>query len=342
MVASRIAQCASASALGMRHLALLILPLAVSACGQTASKPSTPPAHAELIANEAELLKLTLTPKAQQRLGIKTTTVGGGSAAQTRQVTGEIVVPPTSAGGVPVNSLTNLQQVGSQQAVADGEVARTEAQARLARIALTRAEALVREEAGSVRARDEAAAAHAAAQAALGAARQQRRLLGPAVATLGTQSTLWVRASVFASDVGAVLRGSEAMIHPLGGNGEGRSARPVQAPPSADSVAGTVDLYYAVNNGDRALRVGQRVAVELPLAGRTQGLSVPSSAIVRDIYGGEWVYRKTGADAFVRQRVEVASESGGQALLARGLKAGALVVTVGTAELFGTEFGAAH
>ena len=42
------------------------------------------------------------------------------------------------------------------------------------------------------------------------------------------------------------------------------------------------------------------------------------------------------------QRVEVASESSGQALLARGLKAGALVVTVGTAELFGTEFGAAH
>ena len=107
MVASRIAQCVSASALSMRHLALLILPLAVSACGQTASKPSTPPAHAELIANEAELLKLTLTPKAQQRLGIETTTVGGGSAAQMRQVTGEIVVPPTSAGGVPTNSLTN-------------------------------------------------------------------------------------------------------------------------------------------------------------------------------------------------------------------------------------------
>jgi len=240
----------------------------------------------------------------------ETVKVGGGSAAQTRQVTGEIVVPPTSAGGVPVNSLTNLQQVGSQQAVADGEVARTEA------------------------------------QAALGAARQQRRLLGPAVATLGRQSTLWVRASVFASDVGAVRRGSEAMVRPLGSDresrGRTRSVRPVQAPPSADSVAGTVDLYYAVHNDDRALRVGQRVAVELLLAGRTQGLSVPSSAIVRDIYGGEWVYRKTGAETFVRQRVEVASESGGQALLARGLKAGALVVTVGAAELFGTEFGAAH
>ena len=49
------------------------------------------------------------------------------------------------------------------------------------------------------------------------------------------------------------------------------------------------------------MRVGQRVAVELPLAGRTQGLSVPSSAIVRDIYGGEWVYAKTAPDVFIRE-----------------------------------------
>jgi len=60
-------------------------------------------------------------------------------------------------------SLSNLQQIGAQQATADGEVARTQTQARLARIALNRAEALVREEAGSVRARDEAAASLGAA-----------------------------------------------------------------------------------------------------------------------------------------------------------------------------------
>ncbi|MFK4872516.1 efflux RND transporter periplasmic adaptor subunit [Novosphingobium sp. ZW T3_23] len=323
-----------------------LLMLVLAACQEPPRKPSPPPAHAEPIASESELLKLTLTPRARQRLGIVIQPVGGSSARQVRQVTGEIVVPPTAAGGVPTNSLTNLAQVGSQQAIADGEVARTEAQARLARIALTRAEALVREEAGSVRARDEAAAALAAAQAALGAARQQQRLLGPAVAALGDQSVLWVRASVFASDVGAVVRGAEAMVRPLGSQGRGkeqaRGARPVQAPPSADSAAGTVDLYYALGNRDRQFRVGQRVAVELPLAGRTASLSVPSSAIVRDIYGGEWVYRMTSKDAFVRQRIEVVSESGGQALLARGLEPGAQVVTVGAAELFGTEFGAAH
>ncbi len=324
----------------------LLLPLFSGACGSSQPKSPAPPAHAETIAHETELLRLTLTPQAQQRLGIALARAGGGSASAAREVAGEIVVPPISANGVPVNSTTNLQQIGSQQAAADAELARATAQARLAQIALNRAEGLVREEAGSVRARDEAAAALAAAQAALGAARQQRRLLGPAVATLGSQPVLWVRASVFGSDMGDVRRGGAATVRTLGqGGGEGgapRAARPVQAPPSANTAAGTVDLYYAIDNRDRAFRVGQRVAVDLPLVGQTEGLSVPSAAILRDIYGGEWVYQKTAPDTFVRQRIAVASESGGRALLARGLAPGAQVVTAGAAELFGTEFGAAH
>ncbi|MCU6456088.1 efflux RND transporter periplasmic adaptor subunit [Sphingomonas sp. A2-49] len=325
----------------MRHTFLLI-PILLAGCGEKTAKPPAPPAHAETIAHESELLKLTLTPEAQRRLGISLERVGGGSATATREVAGEIVVPPISANGVPVNSTTNLQQIGSQQAAADAELARASAQARLARIALERAESLVREEAGSVRARDEAAAALAAAQAALGAARQQRRLLGPAVASLGSQAVLWVRASVFGSDMGNVRRETAAMVRTLGEAGAPHSARPVQAPPSANTVAGTVDLYYGIDNRDRSFRVGQRVSIDLPLAGQTEGLSVPSAAILRDINGGEWVYQKTAPDTFVRQRVEVASESGGRALLARGLFAGAQVVTDGAAELFGTEFGAAH
>ena len=325
----------------MRQI-LLIAPILLAGCGSDPSKPPAPPSHAELIAHETELLKLTLTPQAQQRLGIGLARVGEGSASARRQVAGEIVVPPTSANGVPVNSTTNLQQIGSQQAAADAELARASAQARLAQITLNRAEGLVREEAGSIRARDEAAAALAAAQAALGAARQQRQLLGPSVASLGSQSTLWVRASVFGSDIGNVRRDGAATIRPLGTNGSPRLARPVQAPPSANTNAGTVDLYFAIDNRDRAFRVGQRVSVDLPLAGQTQGLSVPSAAVLRDIYGGEWVYQKTAANTFVRQRIEVASESDGRALLARGLVSGAEVVTTGAAELFGTEFGAAH
>lgn len=329
----------------MRNLPALVL-LLLAACGETGSKSTAPPAHAELVAHETELLRLTLSPEAQRRLGIETVRVGGGTTspvmARIRSVAGEVMVPPLSANGVPTGSLSNLQQIGAQQAAAAGEVARTVAQARLARIALNRAEALVREEAGSVRARDEAAAAVAAADAATDAARAQRRLLGPAVSMLGSQDRLWVRASVFASDLASLQRGGSAMVRPLGADGAARVALPVNAPPSANGAAGTVDVYYALDNRDRRFRVGQRLSVDLPLEGRSGGLAVPSSAILRDIYGGEWVYARTGKDTFVRQRVEVAAERDGRALLSRGLRAGAQVVTAGAAELFGTEFGAAH
>lgn len=326
----------------MRLILLLSTCLPLVACGSPSSKSAAPPAKAEVVAHESELLTLTLTPEAQRRLGIETVRVGGGEMAAMRQAPGEIVVPPSGAGGVPTRSLTNLQQIGAQQAAADGEIARAAAQARLARIALDRAGALVREEAGSVRARDEAAAALATAQAALDVAREQRRLLGPGIAAMNRQTRLWVRVSIFGSDLSAIRRDASAGVRALGADTPPRMARPVQAPPSADAVAGTVDLFYTLDNSDHGLRVGQRVSVDVPLAGRTEGLSVPSSAIVRDIYGGEWVYRKSAPDTYVRQRIEVASEANGQALLARGLEPGAEVVTTGAAELFGTEFGAAH
>lgn len=326
----------------MRKTSFFPLLLILAACSKTSSTPAANPARAEPIAHESELLRLTLTKDAQRRLGIMTERVGGGSVAATRETSGEVVVPPTGGGGLPTGSTSNLQQIGAQQAVADGEVARTAAQARLARIALTRAEGLVRAEAGSIRARDEAAAALAGADAAFAAARAQRRLLGPPVAAMNRQRTLWVRVPVFGSDVPLIRRDAPAGISALGRETPPRSAHPVDAPPSANATAGTVDLFYALHNGDHVFRVGQRVAVALPLGEKSEGLSVPSAAIVRDIYGGEWVYARTAPDSFVRQRIEVANEHGGRALLAHGLASDAVIVTTGAAELFGTEFGAAH
>lgn len=323
-------------------VAPFILSATLAACdSEPAAKPPAP-VKTETIAHESELLRLTLTPDAQRRLAIRTVRVGSGSAGRTRETSGEVVAPATIAGGVPTGSLANLQQIGAQQAVQDGEVDRTRAQARLARIALGRAQHLVQEEAGSVRARDEAAAALAAAEAAAKAAVAQRRLLGPSVATLGSQRTLWVRVPVFGTDVTQIARGASAAVRPLGGEGAVRGARPVQAPPSANAVAGTVDLYYAIDNRDRRFRIGQRVAVALPLGGEEQGMAIPAAAILRDIHGGEWVYQKTAPDTFVRQRIEVASSDGNRAILSRGLAHGADIVTDGAAELFGTEFGVAH
>jgi hypothetical protein len=103
-----------------------------------------------------------------------------------------------------------------------------------------------------------------------------------------------------------------------------------------------VDLFFQVT--DPRLRPGERVSVTIPLANAEagHGLSVPLSAIVRDMNGGSWIYERTDSLTFVRRRVEIASVKDGHALVARGVRSGIAVVIAGAAELFGTEFGAGH
>lgn len=313
----------------------------VAGCSDAAKSPASAPSHAEAVSHETELLRLSLKPEAVKRLGIATVKVEPGQALVMRETSGEIVVP-NGAGGVPTGSLSNLAQIGASQAAADGEVERTRAQLRLARIALDRASRLVAEKAGSVRARDEAAAALATAQAQANVAVDQRRLLGPSVSSLGKQSTLWVRVSVAGTDLAVLDRSASAIVAALGNEGAGRMARPVDAPPSANAAAGSVDLYYAIDNRDRNWRVGQRVAVRLPQGQAKAGLSAPVSAVVRDIYGGEWVYVQTAPGTYVRQRVEAVSAGQDGQVVVRGLNQGTQVVKTGAMELFGAEFGVAH
>ena len=300
------------------------------------------PATAELIAHEAELLRLTLNPESQQRLGIETVRTTAQTFHAYRQVSGEIVVSPLVRSGVPTGSTTNFQQLAALQVAAEAEVVKAQAQAELAQRTRDRAEAMMREEAGSQRALDESAAALTIAQAALVAAQRQRALLGPAVAALDQHSALWVRASVFSADLDRLERDAPALVHALGDAGRSSQAHPVEAPPSANSAAGTVDIYYELPESEARFLVGQRVAVDLRVDRAIAGPGVPLAAIVRDIYGGEWVYQKTAPDTYVRQRIEVAAEHDGSAILRRGPGPGAEIVVAGAAELFGMEFGAAH
>jgi multidrug efflux pump subunit AcrA (membrane-fusion protein) len=80
--------------------------------------------------------------------------------------------------------------------------------------------------------------------------------------------------------------------------------------------------------------------VTLPLREEEEALHVPRAAILWDYLGGAWVYEKTAPRTYTRRRVELRRTQGEVAVLARGLRAGAEVVTAGAAELFGTEFGA--
>lgn len=327
------------SRLGLSAL-IVVSGLGLAAC-EPQKKAAGPvkPATLEVIGHETELLKLTLTPDAERRLGLEIVAVGEGALSQAMSVHGEVVAPG-SAGLVP-GAATDPTTLAANQARADGDVARAEAQLELAQTAAKRSEDLVKAEAGSARARDEANSAVTVAQANLKAAQTQRGLLGPSVSTLNQQGYLWVRATVYAGDLERIDRQASATVQPLGGEGVVLTAKPVNAPPSANAAAGTIDLYFGFSNTGSAVSVGQRVSVGLPVRGATNtGLTIPASALLRDIYGGEWVYVRIAPHAYERRRVEIAAAKDGHFQLNRGLNTGDEVVTAGAAELFGTEFGA--
>lgn len=65
---------------------------------------------------------------------------------------------------------------------------------------------------------------------------------------------------------------------------------------------------------------------------------IPYPAVVYDTDGSSWTYVAIGAGTYVRRPITVTAIRGDAALLSAGPPVGARVVTVGTAELLGTEY----
>jgi cobalt-zinc-cadmium efflux system membrane fusion protein len=152
---------------------------------------------------------------------------------------------------------------------------------------------------------------------------------------------IWVKVSVYVGDLERLAVDSPAgvggLADPAGINV--RVAQPVIAPPTGDPLAATIHLYYQVENRDHPLRPGQRVGVTLPLKGTEASLIVPRSSLIRDAYGGTWVYVNVAPHTYARARVFVDRVVGDLAALLHGPKVGVKVVALGAAELYGAEFG---
>jgi len=69
---------------------------------------------------------------------------------------------------------------------------------------------------------------------------------------------------------------------------------------------------------------------------------VPYSSLIYGPHGETWVYTSPQPRAFVRHRVDVDYIEGDIAVLKGGPPAGTVVVSVGVAELYGTEFKVGH
>lgn len=191
-------------------------------------------------------------------------------------------------------------------------------------------------EAGSVRGVDEAKTALALAESTRTTARLQRELLGTPVGQGGPKRA-WVRVSIYSGEAALLDSKAEAGIR-LFGSALSQTVKPVDGPPTANGFMHTIDWYYELPL-QAPLRAGERVAVEVPtLQGKLEFVVIPFKAVLHDIHGGQWVYVQTKEHTYTRRRIQVLRVAGSDAILEGEFPKGALVVTDGSAELFGTEF----
>lgn len=389
----------------MKRLGIAAAALALAACGKQEAAAPKAVAPAKVVPKEGDLTSITLTPEAEKRLGIKLAAVERKKIDRVRTLGGEVVAPPGTAltvsaplGGTIAPTGKGVPQAGSAvrkgqpvvalapilspdaaanlaaaRAEAEGAVGRAVAQREAAKVAFERAERLLRDKAGSVRAVDEARAELRISEASFKAAEGRRDALARLVGEAGGAAPwpiespvdgllrnihvaagqkvpsgaplfevlgggpLWVRVAVYVGDVPALDAGAGARVGELSGRGETVPARALAAPPSADPGASSVDLFYEF--APKGHRPGQRVGVTIPLKETEENLTVPWAAILHDIHGTTWVYQRAAPLTFARRRVVVKYVVGDTAALAAGPTPGTEVVTDGAAELFGTEFG---
>lgn len=204
----------------MHHSAsIIVVALLTVGCSGAGSEEAVheAPATVEYPRTEAELSTIKLTPEAVKRLGIETVVVRSESAASSRTLGGEIVVPEgrgvvvtapiagtlTGAAaprpGARVRRGDRLMTIAplvpaerDQRIEAQRAVTTAEAEELAARQRLQRLEHLLKDGAASVRSVEEARAQHQVAAAALTAARE--RLAGASRNPVGAQGELVVSA----------------------------------------------------------------------------------------------------------------------------------------------------
>lgn len=382
----------------------------LTSCQKTGAPPAAAAKEAPAkIANggikESDLATVQLSEQAEKRLGIETAVAGEVPPGATASWPGEVVLPagqsitvnapvtgsaafvagPLAIGsavraGDPLLSITPyLAAERDLRTTLEADVTAAQTRVTAAKARYDRAEQLLKDQVGTVRAKETAEEELGVANAALAAAKARldrftkspleadirvavpspqpgivRQIFvtagqsvpgGAPLFEIARLDPVWVRVPVYVGELSRIARGAPASIRALNASpgSPSRSASPVPAPPTADPMASTADLYFSLANGDSALRPGERLSVSIPLkrgaAHRGGGIAVPSSAIVYDIHGNAWVYRKAANRKYARQRVETSEVSGGNAIISRGLEKGAVVVTAGAAELFGSEFG---
>ena len=108
-------------------------------------------------------------------------------------------------------------------------------------------------------------------------------------------------------------------------------------PVTLDPITGT-DLNRLTLTADAAKRLDiQTAEVSEADVNGTKEMAIPYAAVLYEANGNTWVYVNVAPLVFVRQAIVIDSIQGDKAILSKGPDSGSTVVTVGAAELFGSE-----
>jgi hypothetical protein len=98
------------------------------------------------------------------------------------------------------------------------------------------------------------------------------------------------------------------------------------------------DVARVTLSEDAARRLDITTAPITELGGGTARTAMPYAAVLYDPNGDTWAYTNPEPLVFVRSPITVVTIEGNRAVLSAGPAAGTQVVTVGAAELLGTEY----
>jgi hypothetical protein len=310
-------------------LVMLLTAGLLAACRGTASTSTHPSPAVVKPIPEKNLNQLTLTEDAVRRLAIQTAPVREEQVTRKRMVGGEVMALPEETtmftastagtisgpdGGVPLvgtnlssgQTVLRLTPSGAIQTPLDQKVSRA---ATLVRMLVTPGQAVE---------------------------------AGQALFEVADIGKVLVRAPVYVGEVDKVDRAKPAQILPLARSEQanGLQAVAVELPAIGDAQTSTAAVYYLVDSAGHGLVPGQRVRVEFSLLGKGEPQKVvPYASVVYDLHGDTWAYTNPQPLTYIREHISVDYIDGDLAVLSQGPNPGTQVVTVGAAELLGTEFG---
>jgi len=109
-------------------------------------------------------------------------------------------------------------------------------------------------------------------------------------------------------------------------------------PAKLEPIKGT-DIQRVIFDAEGAERVGLQTA---PIRQNGQETVIPYGAVIYGADGNTYTYTAPEPLTFVRQEINIDDVAGDSVMLSDGPPAGTEVVTVGAAEVYGTEFEVAH